>query len=103
MDFPEPEQELEIVRARVPEIEKELAGQLTAFVARLRSLDLKKSPSVAETIDWARSLVVLEAPRLDREIALSTLSVLLKYRGDVEEAAALASELPSARDESREG
>ncbi|MBT8495763.1 MAG: MoxR family ATPase [Deltaproteobacteria bacterium] len=103
MDFPEPEQELEIVRARVPEIDKELAGQLTAFVARLRSLDLKKSPSVAETIDWARSLVVLEAPRLDREIALSTLSVLLKYRGDVEEAAALASELPSARDESREG
>jgi len=88
MEFPSVDLETKILRSRVPELEAELAGQISRFVGKLRELDLKKEPSVAESIDWARALVVLGATHLDREIVEATLMTLLKYRGDLDTAAA---------------
>jgi hypothetical protein len=66
----------------VPGIAKRLAEQLTAFVRDIRKMDLRKSPSIAESIDWARSLVLLGAGALDESLARSTLGALLKYEED---------------------
>jgi len=84
MGFPSSERESEIVRTRVPNIEAALADQLVAFVTKLRDLDLKKTPSISETLDWARALVVLGADTLGEDLVKQTLTVLLKYEGDVE-------------------
>jgi len=93
MHFPSREREAEILAARVPEVRAELARQLTAFVAELRALDLKKLPSISETIDWARALVVLGASQLGADEVDRTLHLLLKYEGDLELARARAAEL----------
>ena len=93
MHFPSREREAEILAARVPEVKAELARQLTDFVAGLRALDLKKLPSISETIDWARSLVVLGAAQLGPEEVEATLHLLLKYEGDLELGRARAAEL----------
>jgi hypothetical protein len=61
-----------------------LRHQLVAFVHSLRQLDLKKAPAISETIDWARSLLLLHADHLDEELVRSTLNVLLKYEDDIE-------------------
>ncbi|WP_439814412.1 AAA family ATPase [Zavarzinia sp. CC-PAN008] len=82
--FPEPQLEARIVETRVPGIAPALTRKLVAFVDALRGLDLKKLPSVSETIDWARVLVLLHASALDRDIVQSTLNVLLKYEGDMQ-------------------
>jgi len=87
MDFPSVELEMKILRSRVPGLEAALAAQISRFVARLRQLDLKKEPSIAESIDWARALVVLGARHLDRAVVETTLTALLKYRGDLDTAA----------------
>jgi MoxR-like ATPase len=84
MDFPGREREAEILAAQVPEVTAELGRQLAAFVAELRTLDLKKLPSISETIDWARALVVLGADQLDDAEVDRTLHLLLKYEGDIE-------------------
>jgi MoxR-like ATPase len=86
MDYPSVARETEIVRSRVPGIDEALAAQITRFVAGLRALDLKKRPSVSETIDWARALVLLAADRLGAETVNQTLNLLLKYEGDIEAA-----------------
>jgi MoxR-like ATPase len=88
MDYPDIARESEIVRTRVPGISDELAAQVSAFVHKLRSLDLKKSPSISESIDWARALVVLAADQLGEDVVKDTLNVLLKYEGDIETASA---------------
>ena len=82
LDYPPPSREQAILELRVPGIAKRLAEQLTAFVRDLRALDLRKAPSIAESIDWARALVLLGAGALDETLARSTLGALLKYEED---------------------
>jgi len=86
IDFPGREQELEIVRLKVPGISEKLSGQVVEAVHRIRALDLKKTPGISETLDWARSLVVLNAEKLDATLARSTLNVILKYEKDISKA-----------------
>jgi MoxR-like ATPase len=83
VEYPSPSREQAIIELRVPGLATDLARQLTQFAERLRSLDLRKAPSVAETIDWARALLVLGANALDPDLVRSTLGVLLKYADDV--------------------
>jgi len=87
LDYPTLEREREIVKTRVPAITDELADQVARIVRSLRTLELKKYPSVSETLDWARTLVVLGVESIDAEQAKATLHVLLKYRSDLERAA----------------
>jgi MoxR-like ATPase len=87
IDYPELEREKAIVLARVPEITDHLADQIVRIVRSLRSLELKKHPSVSETLDWARTLVLLGADSIGAEQARDTLHILLKYRTDIEKAA----------------
>lgn len=87
LDYPSLERERDIVLARVPGISEELADQVARIVRSLRTLELKKYPSVSETLDWARTLVVLGVESIDAEQAKATLHVLLKYRSDLERAA----------------
>jgi MoxR-like ATPase len=82
VDYPPPSREQAILELRVPDIAKRLAEQLTAFVRDIRKMDLRKSPSIAESIDWARALVLLGAGALDESLARSTLGALLKYEED---------------------
>lgn len=84
--FPSIELEGRIVTARVPELESHLSDQLVRFVHAIRELDLKKAPAISETLDWARSLVLLHANQLDAGLVHDTLNVLLKYEEDIIEA-----------------
>ncbi len=86
IDYPDTAQELQIVRLKVPELAPRLAQQAVEVVQSLRRLDLKKNPSVSETLDWARALVALNAQSLDPDVLDNTLTVLLKYEADVERA-----------------
>ncbi len=85
VDYPDVQREIEIVRARVPDIDIRLARQLALAMQDLRSLDLFKPPGVAETIDWANALRVLGSMQLDPEVVDDTIGVVLKYREDVEQ------------------
>jgi MoxR-like ATPase len=82
--FPTVELEERIIRSRVPDVEERMRHQLVEFVHSLRQLDLKKVPAISETIDWARSLLLLNADALDEEVVRSTLNVLLKFEEDIE-------------------
>ncbi|MCP1764287.1 AAA family ATPase [Bradyrhizobium japonicum] len=84
--FPEQRLEERIVESRVSGISQALRRQMVGFIHEIRSLDLKKLPSVSETIDWARVLVLLQASELDTDIVKDTLNVLLKYEADIEAA-----------------
>jgi MoxR-like ATPase len=86
IDYPQLESELAIVNLKVPGLPPRLAHQAVELVQRLRGMDLKKHPSVSETIDWARALVELNAKHLDRATLDTTLSVLLKYETDLAKA-----------------
>jgi MoxR-like ATPase len=88
MDYPDQAREAAIVERRVPGIGAALAARVAAFVAGLRELDLKKRPSIAETIDWARALVVLAGEDLPEDTVRTTLALLVKYAGDLELAGA---------------
>ncbi|HEY0410784.1 MAG TPA: MoxR family ATPase [Candidatus Dormibacteraeota bacterium] len=83
LDFPGPERERDIIRRRVPEASAELARQVAHAMARLRTLGLRKLPSISESIDWARALVLLNAETLSPAVISETLSLVLKYEGDV--------------------
>jgi MoxR-like ATPase len=83
VDFPAPERELAIVRGRVPEAAEALARQVVGAVSKLRTLDLKKPPSISETLDWIRALAVLNATTLDPKVLDETLSLVLKHEADV--------------------
>ncbi|CAN5850164.1 MoxR family ATPase [soil metagenome] len=81
--YPSTEQELAVVRLKVPELNAKLARQAVELVQTLRSLDLRKSPSISETLDWAKSLVTLNAKGLDKTTLDNTLNVLLKHESDL--------------------
>jgi MoxR-like ATPase len=85
--FPDAERERRIVRARVPEVSERLIAQLVDFVQLLRGENIRKLPSISETVDWARTLVLMHADHLDPRLVQETLSVLLKRQGDVIEVA----------------
>jgi MoxR-like ATPase len=87
IDYPSLEREREIVQARVPGISLELADQVAQIVQSLRSIELRKAPSVSETLDWARTLVLLGIESVDAVQASDTLHILLKYQTDIERAA----------------
>ena len=82
--FPDVDLEQRIIRARVPEIPPELRRQLVAFIQELRDLDLKKVPAISETIDWARTLLLLHTETLDPQLVRDTLNVILKFQEDIE-------------------
>jgi MoxR-like ATPase len=82
VDYPPPSREQAIIELRVPGVGQELAAQLAAFAQKVRAMDLRKAPSIAETLDWARALLLLGASALDRELARSTLDVIVKHEDD---------------------
>jgi MoxR-like ATPase len=86
IDYPSVEREKEIVRVRVPDIDDDLAEQVARVVRSIRQLELKKAPSISETIDWARTLLFLGKTTIDPEVIGETLHVLLKYQSDIAKA-----------------
>src|SRR5262249_3546358 len=84
--YPDAARELEIVHARLPDAAPRLAADVVRIVQALRELDLKKRPSVSETLDWVRALVILNAGALDAALVQETLNLILKYEGDIERA-----------------
>ena len=86
IDFPPAAQELEIVRLKVPQISTALADEVVSVVQRIRQIDLKKTPSISETLDWAKALALLNAEHLDEALLHDTLSTILKYEGDLRKA-----------------
>jgi MoxR-like ATPase len=87
IDYPQMDREKEIVLTRVPDITDHLADQVVRIVRSIRSIELKKSPSVSETLDWARTLVLLGVKDIDAQTAKETLHILLKYQTDITKAA----------------
>jgi MoxR-like ATPase len=87
VDYPDLEREKEIVLNKVEGVTENLADQIARIVRSIRTLDLKKSPSVSETIDWARTLVLLGIETIDAKVATETLNILLKYQTDIQKAA----------------
>lgn len=83
IDYPSLEEELAVVRLKVPDLNPKLARQAVEFVQRLRKTDMRKSPSISETLDWANALVALNANNLDKDTLEDTLSVLLKHESDL--------------------
>jgi MoxR-like ATPase len=87
VDYPALDREKEIVLTKVPGISENLADQVARIVRSIRQLDLKKAPSVSETLDWARTLMLLNIDSIDEKVAKDTLHVLLKYQSDISKAA----------------
>jgi MoxR-like ATPase len=98
LDYPELEHELEIVRLHSPDLDERIARKLVEIIHRVRDLDLKKPPSIAESIDWARTLLLMGAGDIDQQVFDQTMSVILKHRTDLDTVAARAGVLlePSA-------
>jgi MoxR-like ATPase len=86
VDYPDLEREKDIVRVRVPEVDDQLAEQVARIVRSIRQLELKKAPSISETIDWAKTLIYLGKNEIDPELIGETLHVLLKYQSDITKA-----------------
>ncbi len=86
LDYPTLDREKEIVLTRIPDISEHLADQVVRIVRSIRSLELKKHPSVSETLDWARTLVLLGIENIDADQAKETLHILLKYQSDIQKA-----------------
>ena len=86
LDYPDPQRELEIVKLKVPGVGEKLVEEVVRLLQRLRKLDLKKKPSISETLDWVRALTLLNIARLDQPLVEETLSTLLKYEGDIRKA-----------------
>src|SRR5579862_7895533 len=84
LDYPALEHELEIVRLHSPDLDEQIARKLVEVVHRVRELDLKKPPSIAESIDWARTLLLLGAGDIDQQVFEQTISVILKHRTDLD-------------------
>ena len=87
VDYPDLEREKEIVLNKVPDISENLADQIARIVRSIRQLDLKKAPSLSETLDWARTLMLLGIETIDAQEAKETLHILLKYQTDIAKAA----------------
>jgi MoxR-like ATPase len=86
IDYPTEEMELQILNTKVPGIAQRLAQEIVELVHRIRELDLKKSPSISETLDWARALMTLNADSLEGELVAETMNIILKYQGDIHKA-----------------
>lgn len=84
IDFPDPKRERAIVQARVPDVSADLLKQLVNFVHSLRDMDIRKRPSISETVDWARTLLLMHASELDEDMVRTTLNVLLKHESDIQ-------------------
>jgi MoxR-like ATPase len=84
LDYPDVERELEIVRLHTPELSEDVSRKLVEVVQMVRGLDLKKPPSIAESIDWARALLLLGADDIDQEMFERTLSIIVKHRTDLD-------------------
>ncbi len=84
IDFPSPAEELDIIRLKVPEVPERIARAVVTAVHRIRALELRKPPSISESLDWARSLVILNAEQLNPELVESTLTMLIKFEKDLE-------------------
>ncbi len=82
--FPDAPLERRIIQARVPDISEKLRNQLVTFIQELRDMDLKKVPAISETIDWARTLILLHSESLDADLVRQTLNVILKFQEDIE-------------------
>ena len=84
LDYPTVERELEIVRLHAPELSEQMARKLVEVIHMVRALDLKKPPSIAESIDWARALLLLGAEDVDQAVLERTLSIIIKHRTDLD-------------------
>ncbi len=103
IDYPTSDAELRIVKTKVPDLAPDLARQAVELVQRLRKLDLKKHPSVSETLDWARALVMLNAKNLDQKTLETTMTVLLKHEHDVDRAQRIMGEFTGGEDDEESG
>jgi MoxR-like ATPase len=99
LDYPTIERETAIIRLRVPDLRPELAQQTVELVHSLRNLDLRKSPSISETIDWANTLVTLNSKALDRKTIAETMGVLLKHENDLNKAKSWAQSVSLSTDQ----
>lgn len=84
IDYPERSTEISIVRLKIPGIEEKLCASLVDAIRKIRTFNLKKSPSISETIDWAQSLIALQITELTPEVISETLNIICKYQGDIE-------------------
>ena len=84
IDYPERSTEISIVRLKIPAIEEKLCNSLVDAIRKIRILDLKKSPSISETLDWAQSLIALQISELTPDVISETLNVICKYQSDLE-------------------
>ncbi|MFQ5515789.1 MAG: AAA family ATPase [Myxococcota bacterium] len=97
IDFPAPEDELQILNLKVPGIDERLAAEVVDLMQHIRALDLKKTPSISETLDWARALIALNADGLEATLVEETMSTILKHQGDIQKAQAELSKLLSQK------
>lgn len=86
MDFPDAQRELQIIRAKIPEVQAALAEDVVQLLQRLRKLDLKKPPSISETLDWIRALVLLNIGALSDDLVAETLTTIIKFETDIQKA-----------------
>ena len=86
LDFPDADREMEIIKLKVPGVGHQLAEEVVRLLQRVRKLDLKKTPSISETLDWVRALTLLNIKQLDNELVEQTLSTLMKYEADIRKA-----------------
>jgi MoxR-like ATPase len=97
IDFPDADTEVAILNAKVPGIDERLVRDIVQLIQRIRELDLKKTPSISETLDWARALLVLNAESLERPLVEETLNIILKHEGDIQKAQAELGKLLAQR------
>jgi len=102
IDYPDLEREREIINAKIPGMDENLADQIARIVRSIRQLDLKKHPSVSETLDWAKTLLLLGSEKIDAGVATETINVLLKYRSDIEKAIKEFTDNPDSIEEAEE-
>lgn len=86
LDFPDAQRELEIIKLKVPGVGEKLAEEVVELLQRFRKLDLKKRPSISETLDWVKALTLLNVKKLDESLVGETLSTVMKYEGDIRRA-----------------
>ena len=102
LDYPSTEHELEIVRLHAPELPETVARRLVEVIGMVRELDLKKPPSIAESIDWARALLLMGAEDISADVFRQTLSIIVKHRTDLDVVAErVGVKLESARNDAR--
>ena len=102
IDYPDLERERQIINAKIPGMDENLADQIARIVRSIRQLDLKKHPSVSETLDWAKTLLLLGIEKIDADVATETVNVLLMYRSDIEKATKEFADNPDSIEEAEE-